>query len=269
MIENEPMADYLNNEAIGSSSLKKILLSAKDYKYALKAKSKESKAQVLGTYIHTYMLERHLMDDQYMIQPEDWGSLSKNPGRAKWTELKKQAEEAGKKAVKYSDGEFALNLNSEMEEHEPLKGILSSAKAEVSFYAEIDGIKLKSREDLWCPEDRSVWDVKSNSKGMDDEALEKIIFNNGYHFSAAHHMNVMNAAGFPVNRWGWIFVSTGTPCPHIIIKEADEELLEAGRRDWKYAFETLKECIETGEWRGYYQGIQKIGLPEWVKNKYY
>jgi hypothetical protein len=266
---DESMADYLANEAIGSSSLKKILLSAKDYKYALSQKSSDTSSTKLGTNVHSQMLEYEKYDSEYMIQPEDWGPLNRSPGKQRWDEFKKLAKDEGKTPVKYSDGEFLLRLRSEIDSHDAYKTLRSKGKTEVSFYAEIDGIKLKSREDLWLPEDREVWDIKTTSKPLDDESLERTVFSNGYHFSAAHHMQVMNTAGFPVNRWGWIFVSTGTPCPHIIIKEADEELLEAGRRDWKYAFETLKECIETGEWKGYYQGIQKIGLPEWVKNKYY
>lgn len=270
IVENQPMQEYLDNEGIGSSQLKNMLtMSPMDYLYSLKEKSKDTRSTMLGTYIHTYMLERHLMESEYMIQPEDWGSLAKNPGRAKWTEFKKQAEEQGKKAIKYADGEFALKLDEQMQEHGELKNILSKAKAEVSFYAEIDGIKLKSREDLYCEADGSVWDVKSISKDIDDESLAKAIFDNGYHFAAAHHINVMRAAGATVNSWGWIFVATKTPVPHIIIKKASNDLLDAGMNDWNHAFNLLKECTKTNCWPGYSDEIEEIGLPEWVERKYY
>jgi len=266
--ENQPMSEYLSHEGIGSSTLKNILSSPRDYKYALEMPKKETKPQMLGTFIHTYMLERHLMKDEYMIQPEDWGPLTKNPGYSLWKEFKQNAEEQGKKPIKYKDGEFALRLNREMDDHEPLKDILSNAKSEVSFYTNIDGVPVKSREDLWCPDYKSVWDVKSCSKDIDDDSLSKVIFNNGYHFSAAHHMQVMKLCGVEVETWGWIFVSTGTPCPHIIIKEASEELIEAGLRDWHYAFNRLIESLETDSWDGYSKEIEKIGLP-YFANKYY
>lgn len=269
IVENQPMADYLAHKGIGSSQLKTILESPKDYLYSLKKPSKETSSTSKGTLWHSFMLERQLYLDEHMIQPEDWGPLTQNPGRKLWAEFKEKAKEAGKKPVKFSDAGDLLDLEKEMLQHEEFKKIMHNHKAEVSFYAEIDGIKLKSREDIWCHEDGSVWDVKTTSQDMDDESLEKAIFYYGYHFSAAHHMNVMKAAGAEVYKWGWIFVSTGTPAPHIVIKQASPDLLAAGMNDWNHAFNLLKECTASNRWPGYSDEIEEIGLPDWVERKYY
>lgn len=265
--ETEPMQEYLDNPAISSSKLKLMLQSPKDFKYG--ASKKETASQTKGTLWHTFMLERELYLKNHAIQPEDWGALNKNPGKKKWDEFKKQAKEDGKTPVKFDEAGELLALEREMEYHKALKKILGDFKAEVSFYGKFDDIELKSREDVWCEDSGAVWDVKTTSKNMDDESLEKVIFDNGYHFAAAHHMLVMDLAGYKPKSWGWIFVSTNTPCPHIVIKKASKELLEAGKQDWSYAFNMLKECMKKDSWPGYSDTIEEIGLPEWIERKYY
>ena len=267
--ENEPMEAYLADESIGSSQLKTILDSPKDYKYSLMQPAKETASQTKGTLWHTYMLEREQYLEKHMIQPADWGPLTQNPGKKLWDEFKKKAKEEGKTPVKFKDASDLLLLDAEMNSHSTLNGILETHKAEVSFYSELNGIKLKSREDLWCEETGTVWDVKTTSKPVSNEQLEKTVFDNGYHFSAAHHMAVMKQAGFDVKQWGWIFVSTSTPCPHIVIRKASDELLQAGERDWIYTFEVLQECMKKNIWPGYDEEILEIGLPEWIERKYY
>lgn len=268
-MKQEPMREYLSNPAIGSSQLKTIMSSPRDFLFSQKAKKKETSAQTKGSLWHSYILERDLYHEEHIIQPEDWGSLVENPGRKKWNEFKEKAKKLGKIPVKYKDASDLLLLDEVIDSHEELKNILATHKAEASFYGECDGINLKSREDLWNPELGMVWDVKTTSKDLDEDTLAKVIFDNGYHFSAAHHMKVMDLAGYPCTGWGWIFVSTSTPCPHIIIKKASKELLEYGLQDWKYAFSMLKECTEKNSWPGFDEEISEIGLPDWVERKYY
>jgi len=269
MRKYEDMEDYLASDAIGSSQLKQIMRTPRDYKFSLKAKKKETSAQAKGTLYHSYMLERDLYKAEHMIQPEDWGSLSENPGRKKWAEFKAKAKLAGKTPVKFKDAQDLLLLDDVIESHAVVKEILATHKAEVSFYGEIDGIKLKSREDLWSEADGTVWDVKTTSKDLDDKSLAKVIFDCGYHFSAAHHIKVMSLCGYDVKSWGWIFVSTASSCPHIVVKKASRELLEYGETDFEYALQLLKECSESGAWPGYSEQITEIGLPSWAERRYY
>ena len=268
-IEDQSMAEYLADPGIGSGQLKTILQSPRDYQFSLRAPKKESAAQTKGTLWHTYLLERDLYHEQHLIQPEDWGSLVENPGRKKWADFKEKAKQLGKIPVKFKDAADLLLLDEVINSHDELKIILGTHKAEVSFYGELDGIRLKSREDLWHPVQNMVWDVKTTSKELDDDTLAKVIFDNGYHFSAAHHMKVMELAGHTCTSWGWIFVSTATPCPHIVIKRASKELLEYGQKDWNYAFEMLKDCRKKNSWPGYDIEITEIGLPDWIERKYY
>jgi len=260
----ESMPDYLDSPAIGSGTFKEICLSPKDFAYKRKYKDKSSSSQNLGTLIHSFMLEPDKFNSQYLLQPEDWGPLTKNPGRQKWDQLKEQAKSENKTPVKWSEGEYLVKLKNEAGNHSNYLNLVKHCTAEVSFYATIDGFDFKSREDLWCEKTGEVWDVKTTSKGLDDDSLSKQIFFNGYHFSAAHHMKVMEAAGFPVTGWGWVFVSTATPAPHIVIKKASKEMLDTAFEDWNTALEILKNCEKKQVWPGLSQDIEEINLPAWV-----
>ena len=265
---NDTMSEYLANSGLGSGTLKNIMLSPADFYFSQKRKEKESAAQSKGTLWHSYILERDLYHAENMIQPEDWGSLVKSPGRQKWDDFKKKAKNAGKNPVKWSDGQELLLLDEVIKDHKPLQGILETHHAELSFYAEHEGVLLKSREDLFCESQGTIWDVKTTSKPVDDDSLGKIIYDHGYHFSAAHHMKCVELCGFEVNSFGWIFVSTATPCPHIVVRKASREVLEAGKNDWKYAFEMYRSCKEKDSWPGYDEEIREISFPEWIERKY-
>src|SRR6056300_616417 len=143
----QPMSDYLADPGENSGSLKVIMESPKDYWYAKRYPKKETKPLQTGTMIHTFFHERHLFEQNYIIQPEDWGSLVKNPGRAKWSEFKKYAEELGKTPLKWSENIFTIKLKNEMDNNPLVQDLLAKSKSEVSFYADIQGMRGKSRED--------------------------------------------------------------------------------------------------------------------------
>lgn len=270
-MKKDTMSEYLAAPGVSSSALKIMLESTpRDYLYARLRKLKETPAQTKGTLWHSFMIERDVYEAEHMLQPEDWGPLTQTPGRQKWADFKAEAKKLGKKAIKWSDGQDLVFLASEMQQHRELKKILSDYEAEVSFYAEIDGHAVKSREDIYCAKAKTVWDVKTTSKAMDDESLARVIFDHGYHFSAAHHMRVMQECGHDVEEWGWIFVSTATPCPHIVLKKASKRMLESGRQDWHYAFEKLKMCEEKDCWPGFDEEIREIDFSDntFLEKKY-
>lgn len=269
IVEDQHMSAYLMSEGIGSSTLKSMLQSPKDFLYTQSQKSKETTATALGTLIHTYLLEPHKFDAEYILQPEDWGSLSKNPGKSKWDALKAQAKEENKKPIKFSEGEYLVRLMKEAKKHTVFQDMIANSKKEVSFYGSVDGVDLKSREDIWMTDKGEVWDIKTfSSDELDEESLARTIFKWGYHFSAAHHIAVMESCGIEVKSWGWAMVSTKTPAPHIILKRASKDFLRAGKQDFNRALSLYKMCKEENRWPGFDDDIQEIDLPRYAQNYY-
>lgn len=269
-----PMSDYLKHPAVGSSSLKNILQSPADYKAALEMPSQETTATKLGTATHTAILEPEKFDEEYLCEPEDWGPHNVGEGKKKWDALKKQAKEEGKTPFAWKDTQYLNRVRESAKDHEALQMLLSGGKPEVTAWAKIGDHNYKARVD-WLTHQQSglfdscwVWDLKTSSKGMDDNSLSRTIFNNGYHFQAAHHTQVLKAAGIDVKGWGWIFVSTDTPYPHIVMRKASPALLAAGYEDWKYAKRLLEQCTKDDQWPGFAKLPLEIDLPQWAEKDY-
>ena len=262
IVTGMPMDGYLKADEVGSSSLKKILDSPADFKTALEQRV-ETKSMALGTAIHTAILEPHELLNRYLLQNLDWGPKNKLPGSRLWRELKETAVEMNRIPLPYEDVLIISRIKQAALKHKALQEILAGGVAELTGFAK----GYKARTD-WITSDDFIWDLKTTSKPVDDASLEKTIFNYGYHFQAAHHSWVMREAGIDVKGFGWIFVSTGTPYPHIRLKRATPELLEAGMIDHKYAMELYERSKEINEWPGYPDEIEEINLPHYAERDY-
>ena len=223
-----PMDEYLSNPAIGSSTLKNILSSPLDFKTAIDTPFTGTRSTLLGSATHTAILEPHTFDDLYLIQTEDWGPRNKGEGKKKWDALKKKGIDENKGVLSYEEGIFLSRSKKTSLENSLLAGILKEASIEVTSTCSHNGIDYKARPDV-TSKGLINWDLKTTSKPIDEQSLQRTIYNNGYHFQAAHHIFCQKQNDIEIKGWGWIFVSTATPHPHIVLRLASESLLEAGK----------------------------------------
>lgn len=261
------MDEYLSHPYIGSSLLKTILINPAEFKASLNIVNKDTKSTVLGTAIHAAVLEPDLFYESYALQPEDWGPRNKGDGYKKWKEFKESNND--KTCLGFEDASLVNRILQAAQSHKALRRVLSQGKAEVTvFHRWHDQFGLKARSDLLVEQDGFLWDVKSSSKDLDDQEIEKTIFQNGYHFQLAHHMKVFKHAGVDIKGFGWIFISTQTAAVHIVMRKASSALIDAGFKDHAYALSLLKKCIETNSWPGYDDGISEVGLPRYAEKFY-
>jgi hypothetical protein len=257
-----PMEGYLAHHGIGSSTLKNMMSTPADYKAALERRNTDTKATVLGTAVHTAILEPNAFSDRYALQPKDWGPKNQGEGRKKWDEFKKENE--GKIAVGYDDALYLKRVNEACKQNKILKVHRDRGKPEATGFVEYNKrLTLKARADLLT--NNMIWDVKTTSESIDNENLFRIVFNHGYHFQAAHHMKVFNGCGANLTGWGWVFVSTKTPAVHIRMVHAPEDLLKWGQKDHQYALDQLDICLENNQWPGYPMDVITLDIPDWAR----
>jgi hypothetical protein len=256
------MEEYLEDDWVGSSALKKILDTPADYQAALD-QTIETKSTLLGTAIHTMVLEPEKFLEQYLPQNEDWGPKNKKPGKQLWDDLKTTAKDLGLLALPYEDFQLISQFKDAGLRHIKLQEILSAGTPEVTAFAK----GYKARCD-WITDDGFIWDLKTSSKPVDNASLSRTIFNYRYHFQAAHHTWVFEQAGVDITGFGWIFVSTGTPYPHIVIRKASEKLMAIGRADHEYAMKQHEHCKKHDEWPGHPEEIEEIDLPYYAEKDY-
>lgn len=263
------MKYYLADSGISSSLLKNILISPADFLQARKQDNAATRSTVLGTAIHTWLLEPEKFYSTYACQTENWGPRNIGDGAKRWKAFKKENE--GKIFLGFEENKILNQLNQVSSQHKPYNELMfgnSRPTIEQSmFYEDPVYGRLKCRPDIFT-QDGWIWDIKSTSKDVDDESLSRTIFNFTYHFQAAHYIYVMTKLGHDIKGFGWIFVSTETPIPHLIMRTARKELLEAGKIDHRHALNLYKHCLEVHEWPGPDTSVKDIGLPKYAERIY-
>lgn len=144
--------------------------------------------------------------------------------------------------------------------------------AEASVYW-IDGETkqlCRCRPDLW------VGDVILDIKTTDDareEKFEKSIHNFRYHVQEAYYMDGIKAAieqgaelppgcKMPTT---FVFGVIEKKRPYLNnVLKIRAESVEIGRRDYRRDLRTYADCMQSGKWPGYGDGVKSVGLPEWA-----
>lgn len=241
------MDDYLRHDYIQSSRLK-LLHEGTPKDYLAGSNFKGSRSTQLGTAIHLAILEPEKFPEMVALQPEDWGSLSKNPGRVKWNEFKLANRQ--KMVFKWDEAKFIKKLIAEYEDDFDLRAIVGDSKVEVSGFVSDDGVGLKARPDI-IQSDGTLWDIKTTAKVPDQRNIYYLIKNNGYDFQIAHHSYVMQQLGVEIKRVGWIFITTQTPAIHIVIRQASDDMFGVAREEYQTTLARLKDCIKKDYWPGH------------------
>lgn len=244
-------ADYHRDEALGSTSLKTLATRTPAHYQHDKAWPKNSDAFTLGTAAHSLILE----DDTTGIEIVDADN---------W--LTKAAKEA--KAAALADGKQPL-LTKEMAQviamrdsvmrHPLARAAFTDHKAEQSvFWQELDGQMLKCRPDAWKP--GLLVDLKT-TVNADPREFGRTAYNFGYHQSAAHYTDGVEAA--TGERLPFIFVLVEKTAPYLVsVVQLDDDALNAGRALNERAKRIYRECMSLDWWPGY-ESSEPIQLPYW------
>lgn len=274
-----PMEEYLASPAFGSSLFRKLLESPAEFKAAQRKRNTDTKATLLGTAMHTMILEPAQFFKRYSLQPADWGPRNKGEGYKLWNEFKSEADGLGKIPITWEDAELLRDVDRVAENIPQLAEQLTFGKTEVSAFATIDGIEFKARVDLvgsrvddaMTP---CLWDLKTTSEDIaDDTKLFNVLRKYRYDFQAAQYLEVYNAAGMGeltgnheyVEDFGWILVSTNKASPVVRIVQAPKELLSWAKSDFQKACDTYNYCLANGTWFGVKPIVTELYIPPWAR----
>ena len=291
----QPDHEYRRHDSTSQSELKEILKSPAHYlaRYGPDAAPFfPSKNMIIGTALHSRVLEPHLFDSQFCDRSE----VAKEPTVS---ELKEQLTEEGiefkasaKKpelmALAYPDGlpkEKRTTLASEdfaivcgMGEALRTHGITGDwfnpgqsnyrRTNELSIYLDAAtsgfGFPVKGRIDR-LERTATGWrilDLKSTDTASAGEFQRKA-WNLGYDLQAwFYSMLVQKALGGTVE---FVFVAVERNRPHGIgLYKASQKLLASGEKKAIYAAQELSFCKQTGNFPGYPEEILSLEPPRWA-----
>lgn len=262
----EPNEKYhLNKDAIGSTTLKKVALRSAFHAISKEDEEKESPALILGSAIHTAILEPEQFDYQYIASPSFDRRTKEGKVLAEQFEIIAQ----GKMIITKDQLETVKGILKTISQHEIAQAMLSGGEAEYSYYwqDEETGLMLKCRPDYF--NQNALIDLKSTRDASVSEFTRSCI-NLGYHIQAAFYLDVFNKAN-GTNIEDFFFVAVETEAPYAVnIFKMGEAEVALGRAQYKAALKEYAEAKKNPERIhefGYKKQINEIVFPAWAFDK--
>lgn len=259
-----PHADY-HKKVLGevsSTALTHLARSPLHYRHWLDAGDKPTPAMAFGSMAHTYLLEPHLFEAEYVIE-EDFGDrrykLAKD-AYAKWE------EEVAKdrKRISLEDNAKLVRMRKSVLRHVHASKLITGGLREVTlrWIDEATGIGCKARPDIWHPDRKICADIKT-AEDASPEAFMRAVVNFRYHVQQANYMRGFAACGERVEHYVLIVIEREQP-HDVAVYSLDNAAIAAGDGLVHAGIARMANCIARDSWPGVCPGIADLSLPAWA-----
>lgn len=259
--------DYHASAGISRSAISELKKSPLHYwdKYINSSRKKEkpSPAMVIGSAVHTLLLEPYFFD-YYFIKEQKFDC--RNSGQKK---LKEQYEKRceGKELIKIGWQKKIADMVMAVNDHSKASRIINDASIEKSYYW-IDkdtNLLCKSRPDIYNEKLDILADLKTTKEASPDVFKRNLIASD-YHIQAAMQREaIFQTTGKLVTDFVFIAVPSVRPYKPYIYR-LDEEVLQQGLFEFKQALALLSMCYYSNKWDIERDEIITLTLPPWANN---
>lgn len=264
----EEMVDYHQNEAIGASMIKTMIMdSPAHYKHWHVDRNVKdaTPAMKFGALCHMAMLEAEVFNDRFVIEREFKGKGSV-AAYEEW-------------ASSLPNGTIVLS----QKEYQDISGMVmalfkfpdsknlmkKTGIKEHSFYFTDPetGLPCKFRPDF-LTDDEWLIDIKTTTRSERGQFMRDVR-PMGYHITAAHYLHGYKQV-FGREAKGYIFLAIEKKVPYIpCVFTADNTITEPGEIDRRKGMAKIKRCLESNTWLGYQEnGPENLSLPHYELNNY-
>jgi exodeoxyribonuclease VIII len=221
-------------------------------------------AMLLGTAVHTLVLEADQFADRYVAAPEGIDRRYK-AGKELFAEWEAQA--AGRTVLTKADADLIQAMGRAVHGHPAaayLLGLPGKAETTHIWIDEATGLECKCRPD-WLTDDGSLIVDLKTTEDASPAGFSKSIAAYRYHVQAAHYLTgVERAAGRRPGQF--IFICVEKKAPHAVaVYAADAEMVAAGQVTAARDMLLLAECRDADYWPAYSDQIETISLPAWMR----
>lgn len=218
-------------------------------------------AMLLGTAIHSAVLEPHSFANDYVVFPKI--DRRTKEGKAYYDELVAQA--SGRTIISADDYATCVSIQDNVRRHPAAQVLLNDGEPELSVYwrDEQTGVLCKCRPDWMNYKANTIIDVKSTDDAS-PAGFQKSIVKWGYHVQAAWYLDGVKAATGHAPK-AFIFAAFEKTRPFATaFYYADEDMIELGRQLYRERLDVFAACLKNNSWPGYPQQLSPISLPGWV-----
>lgn len=252
---------YARWNAANHSTLRHFGRSAAHAQYRM-THPDESDAKDRGATTHVAVLEPDRFVAQYVAAPR----IDKRykTGKEEWAAF--QADNAGKAIVPAEEYELAGAMAAAVWRHPTAAELLRGGLKEVSIaWQDTDtGVPCKARLDQvgklggWP----FIVDLKT-SRNASRRSFERDVYNFGYYQQAAMYLDGANTVRPHERKFAFVVVESEPPhC--VAVYELDEDAIRLGRDDYKAHLRAYLECVKSGDWPGYPDGMDLVSVPTWA-----
>jgi exodeoxyribonuclease VIII len=218
-------------------------------------------AMVLGSALHTAVLEPHLFDDEYAVAPHC--DRRTKDGKMIWADFEQEA--AGKTLLKAEDASRIDAMAKAVRSHKAASFLLTMpGKAEQSYFWTDDetGEKCKCRPDWHSADGRIMVDVKTTEDASPGKFLRSSVLGWRYHVQAAFYMR-----GLPSAEVFLFAVVEKKPPFAAVVYSLPPKLIERGLEEAQQDLRRIAECRAANHWPSYSEEIQELPLPRWLDDE--
>jgi len=269
-----PDADYRKASGVSNSMLKHIALTGEEpgspahFVQSFKDPDVDSEALFMGRIIHSRILTPGEPLPGIVAIPETYtnekGEVKPWSGNAKicknW--LSSQAS-AGLRPMKVEDIQKMDGVVSAIIGDPTCKTIFEEGKAEVSLFKQYHrngGMVLRKARLDWVSPGAALVDIKScqDARAID---FDSVIWKRRYYVQAAYYLDLWNELNPDDQKSNFVFIAVEKFAPYAIqIFDLDAGDIGKGRREYQRNLSLVIECIKSGEWPGYPDGVQPIKM---------
>lgn len=276
-----PAETYHRSPGVSHSMLKNIEPPARLPAY-LTQKRESSAAQVLGSIVHSVILEPAKPLPMLVVPPPtypapaDCSSVKQKkaqPGDPlDWSWSAKYCKQwkadmiaQGLLVITQAEFDTTNGIIQAVAAHPRCSEIFREGRSEVSVYVKCPttGVLRRARLDF-VPPGNALVDVKT-CLDASPEAFSRAVFDHGYHTQADYYLRAWNdAAGFEEKEC-FIFIAVEkTPPLLVACYTLEAEAIELGRATNLRRLQSYADCSESKHWPGFSQEFVTIQLPRWA-----
>jgi len=215
-----------------------------------------TKALIIGSAFHAYILERDDFNSMFIVLPEFSGKGSRD---------KKEQfilNNSGRQPISIDDYQTIVGMSDSLNRHPVASKLIHESGFVERAFEWVDkdtGAKCKCKPDKFNTTRNLIIDLKSTEDASENDfkySAKKF----RYHVQDAFYSDGLIANGITVA--GFVFISVEKSPPYLVqlFSYGDDEK-EFGRAEYKKNLQSYVECKEKNEWPGYSHTIKKLEIP--------
>jgi len=219
----------------------------------------------IGRAAHDRVLLADRWPDFYHVTPEGFNRAA-SKAQAEAIAIADDAAAAGLTVLSHAQSESVAAMAAAIKRNPYAVAALTNGEPEVTliWQDKETGVYCRARPDFLPNKRRIIPDLKTTNDAA-PEAFARSIASYGYHQSAAHYLDGIEAV-YGERPTNWLHVVVEAAAPHVVaLYELPVEDIDRGKDLNRRALRTFADCLSSGKWPGYADEPQPLGLPIWSR----